>query len=41
MGRHIATHAKTGRAGVAVIAVAQDFQSVFTAHQREGSNWIP
>lgn len=35
MRRHIRAQARTGRSGVAAIGVAQEFQNVFAAHQRE------
>ena len=41
MRRHIAAQAKTGRSGVAAIGVAQEFQNVFAAHQRQAPNDIP
>jgi hypothetical protein len=41
MRRHIAAQAKTGRSGVAAIGVAQEFQNVFAAHQRQAPNNIP
>jgi hypothetical protein len=41
MGGHIAAQAATGRSGVAAIGVAQEYQNVFAAHQRQASNGIP
>jgi hypothetical protein len=41
MRRHIAAQARTGRSGVAAIGVAQEFQNVFAAHQRQAPNNIP
>ena len=41
MRRHIVAQAKTGRSGVAAIGVAQEFQNVFAAHQRQAPNNIP
>jgi hypothetical protein len=41
MGRHIAAQAATGRSGVAAIGVAQEYQNVFAANQRQASNGIP
>jgi hypothetical protein len=41
MRGHIAAQAKTGRSGVAAIGVAQEYQNVFAATQREGSNGVP
>jgi len=41
MRRHLAAQARTGRSGVAAIGVAQEFQNVFAAAQRQGSNGIP
>lgn len=38
MRRYLAAQARTGRSGVAAIGVAQEFQNVFAAHQRDGSN---
>jgi len=35
MGRHIAAQAATGRSGVAAIGVAQEYQNVFAANQRQ------
>jgi hypothetical protein len=41
MRRYLSRQAKTGRSGVAAIGVAQEFQNVFAAARREGSNGIP
>ena len=41
MGGHIAAQAATGRSGVAAIGVAQEYQNVFAANQRQASNGIP
>ena len=41
MRRHLAVQAKTGRSGVAAIGVAQEYQNVFAANQRQGSNGVP
>lgn len=41
MRRHITAQAKTGRSGVAAIGVAQEFQNVFAANQRDAPNGIP
>ena len=41
MRRHLAAQAQTGRSGVVAIGVAQEFQNVFAAHQRDGSNGVP
>jgi hypothetical protein len=41
MKRHLAAQARTGRSGVAAIGVAQEFQNVFAAHQRQAPNDIP
>jgi hypothetical protein len=41
MGRHIAAQAATGQSGVAAIGVAQEYQNVFAANQRQASNGIP
>ncbi|MQB02289.1 MAG: hypothetical protein GEU78_18985, partial [Actinobacteria bacterium] len=41
MRRHVAMQAATGRSGVAAIGVAQEFQNVFAAHQRQGGNGVP
>ena len=41
MRRHITAQARTGRSGVAAIGVAQEFQNVFAAHQRQAPNNIP
>jgi len=37
MGRYLAVQAATGRSGVAAIGVAQEYQNVFAATQRERS----
>jgi len=41
MRRYIAAQARTGRSGVAAIGVAQEFQNVWSANQRQGHNGIP
>jgi hypothetical protein len=41
MGRYIAAQAATGRLGVAAIGVAQEYQNVFAANQRQAANGIP
>ena len=41
MRPYLAAQAKTGRSGVAAIGVAQEFASVSTGTQREGSNGVP
>jgi hypothetical protein len=41
MRRHLAAQAATGRSGVAAIGVAQEFQNVFAANQRQGGNGLP
>jgi hypothetical protein len=41
MRRHLAAQQATGRSGVAAIGVAQEFQSVFAATQRQGGNGLP
>lgn len=41
MGRYLAAQAATGRSGVAAIGVAQEYQNVFAAHQRQACNGIP
>ncbi len=41
MRSHLARQEATGRTGVAAIGVAQEFQNVFAANQRQGSNGIP
>jgi hypothetical protein len=42
MRRHVATQARTGRSGVAAVGVAQEFQNVFAATQRDngGAVWF-
>src|SRR6266542_316467 len=43
MRKHVAAQAKTGRSGVVAIGVAQEFQNVFAAAQREtvsGAPWF-
>jgi hypothetical protein len=35
MRPHLAPQAKTGRSGVAAIGVAQEYQNVFAANQRQ------
>jgi hypothetical protein len=41
MRRHLAAQEATGRSGVAAIGVAQEFQNVFAATQRQGGNGLP
>lgn len=41
MRPYLARQARTGRSGVAAIGVAQEYQNVFAAHQRQASNNIP
>ena len=41
MRRYLAAQAATGRSGVAAIGVAQEYQNVFAANQRQASNGIP
>jgi hypothetical protein len=41
MRHHLAAQAATGRSGVAAIGVAQEFQNVFAATQRQGGNGLP
>jgi len=41
MRPYLARQAVVGRSGVAAIGVAQEYQSVFAANQRQGSNGIP
>jgi hypothetical protein len=41
MRRQLAAQAATGRSGVAAIGVAQEFQNVFAATQRQGGNGLP
>ena len=41
MQRHLAKQARTGHSGVAAIGVAQEFQNVFAANQRQGCNGVP
>jgi hypothetical protein len=41
MSPFIAARAKTGQSGVAAIGVAQEYQNVFAATQRQGSNSVP
>lgn len=41
MHRHLAAQEATGRSGVAAIGVAQEYQNVFAATQRQASNGIP
>jgi hypothetical protein len=41
MRRYIGAQAATGRSGVAAIGVAQEYQNVFAANQRQVSNGIP
>jgi hypothetical protein len=41
MRRHLARQESTGRSGVAAIGVAQEYQNVFAANQRQASGGIP
>jgi len=41
MKRPISAQAKTGRSGVAAIGIAQEFQNVFAANQRQAPNNVP
>lgn len=41
MHRHLAAQEASGRSGVAAIGVAQEYQNVFAATQRQASNGIP
>jgi hypothetical protein len=41
MGRYLTAQAATGRSGVAAIGVAQEYQNVFAATQREPNNGVP
>jgi hypothetical protein len=41
MRRVLAAQAATGRSGVAAIGVAQEYQNVFAATQRQGANGVP
>jgi hypothetical protein len=41
MRPYLARQAGTGRAGVAAIGIAQEFQNVFVSAQRKGHNGIP
>ncbi|MFV0406611.1 MAG: hypothetical protein ACK5LN_07290 [Propioniciclava sp.] len=41
MKPHLARQAATGRSGVAAIGVAQEFQNVFAANQRDAPNGVP
>jgi hypothetical protein len=41
MRRYIGAQAAAGRSGVAAIGVAQEYQNVFAAHQRQACNGIP
>ena len=41
MRRHVGAQAATGRSGVAAIGVAQEYQNVFAASRRQGSNGVP
>ena len=41
MGRYLAAQAATGRSGVLAIGVAQEYQNVFAATQRERSSGVP
>ena len=41
MRRHLSAQAKTGRSGVAAIGIAQEYQNVFAANQRQAPNDVP
>src|SRR5665648_1233015 len=41
MGRYLAAQAATGRSGVVAIGVAQEYQNVFAATQRDRSSGVP
>jgi len=41
MRPYLARQAKTGRSGVAAVGVAQEYQNVFAANQRQGDNGVP
>jgi hypothetical protein len=41
MRRYLASQAKTGRSGVAAIGIAQEYQNVFAANQRQAPNDVP
>ena len=41
MGRYLAAQAATGRSGVAAIGVAQEYQNVFAATERDRSSGVP
>jgi len=41
MGRYLAGQAATGRSAVGAIGVAQEFQNVFSATQRDRSSGVP
>jgi hypothetical protein len=41
MRPYLAAQAKTGRSGVAAIGIAQEYASVFTGTEREGSTGAP
>jgi hypothetical protein len=41
MGRYVAAQAATGRSGVVAIGVAQEYQNVFAATQRDRSSGVP
>ncbi len=41
MHRYLAAQEKTGRSGVVAVGVAQEYQNVFAAAQRQASNGIP
>jgi hypothetical protein len=41
MRRYLAAQARTGRSGVVAIGVAQEFQNVFAADQRDAPNGVP
>jgi hypothetical protein len=41
MGRYLTAQAANGRSGVAAVGVAQEYQNVFAATQRERSGGFP
>jgi hypothetical protein len=41
MRPYLARQARTGRAGVAAIGIAQEFQNVFSSAQRKGDSGVP
>jgi hypothetical protein len=41
MRRYLVAQEATGRSGVAAIEVAQEYQNVFAANARQGSNGVP